>query len=194
MQRRPSCELFRFGQCAVPGAEERRMSRPTSPVRVLASARAWHFVVSLGLGIMGLCLTPYPVTAADSDTSPVEQAWCVEVADSSAPSDCTYSDFLVCTMRAMRSGGSCKARSSMQTDAANARAGRSTAPSRRSPAAMAGHPKPGSSLSAADREKLFHQFVEWTSSHPKPDSSLATAEREKLFRQFVEWRQRRGDQ
>jgi hypothetical protein len=170
------------------------MSRPTSPVRVLASARAWRFVVSLGLGVMGLCLAPHPVTAADSDTSPVEQAWCVEVTDSTAPSDCTYSDFLVCTMRAMRSGGSCKARSSLQTDAANARGGRSTTPSRRSTAAIPGHPKPDSSLSAADREKLFHQFVEWTSNHPKADSSLATAEREKLFRQFVEWRQRRADQ
>lgn len=170
------------------------MSRPTSPGLVLASARAWPVLVSLGLGITGLCLEPHPVTAADSDTSPVEQAWCVEVADSTAPADCTYSDFLVCTMAAMRSDGSCKARSRMQTDASDAKGGRSTPASRRSTAVMASHPKPASPLSAASREKLIHHFVEWTSSQQKPDPSLSTAEREKLFRQFVEWRQRRSDQ
>src|SRR5690242_15811003 len=108
------------------------MSRPRSPGLVLASARAWHVLVSLGLGITGLCVEPHPVTAADSDTPPVEQAWCVEVADGSAAPDCSYSDFLVCTMGAMRGGGSCKARSTMQTGASNAEGVRSTTPARRS--------------------------------------------------------------
>ena len=170
------------------------MPRPTSPGLVLASARSWHVLVSLGLGITGLWVEPQPVTAADSDTSSVEQTWCVEAADNSAPPDCTYSDFLRCAMSAVRGGGSCKAQSSIQTDAINARGGRSTTPSRRSTTATASHPKADPSLSAADREKLFHRFVEWTSSHPKADSSLSTAEREKLFRQFVEWTQRRSDQ
>jgi hypothetical protein len=174
------------------------MSRPTSPGPVLASARAWHVrahvIVSLGIGVMGSCLAPHAVIAADVDKGPVEQAWCVEAADGTAPPDCTYSDFLRCAMNAVRGGGSCKAQSSIQTDAINARGGRSTTPSRRSTTATASHPKADPSLSAADREKLFHRFVEWTSSHPKADSSLSTAEREKLFRQFVEWTQRRSDQ
>jgi len=170
------------------------MSRPTSSGLVLASARAWHVLVSLGLGVMGLCLAPHPAMAADSDTSSVEQAWCVEAADNSAPPDCTYSDFLVCSMGAMRSGGSCKARSSMQTEASDTRGVRATAPPRRSTTATASPPKPDSPLSAADREKLIHRFVEWSSSLQRPDSSLSTTEREELFRQFVEWRQRRSGQ
>src|SRR5689334_5938562 len=170
------------------------MPRPTSPGLVLASARSWHVLVSLGLGITGLWVEPQPVTAADSDTSSVEQTWCVEAADNSAPPDCTYSDFLVCSMGAMRGGGSCKARSSMRTDASNPGGVRATAPARRSTTAMASPPKPDSPLSAVDREKLIHRFVEWTSSLQKPESSLSAAEREKLFRQFVEWRQRRSDQ
>src|SRR5690349_12586520 len=108
------------------------MFRPPSSGLVRASARAWHVLVSLGLGVVSLCLEPPPVTAADADTSPIQQAWCVEAADSSAPSDCTYSDFLVCTMGAMRNGGSCKARSSMQADASDTRGVRATTPSRRS--------------------------------------------------------------
>jgi hypothetical protein len=170
------------------------MSRPRSHGLVLATVRAWPVFVSLGLGVIGLCLPPHPVTAAASDTSPIEQAWCVEAADSSAPPDCTYSDFLVCSMGALRNGGSCKAGSSMQTEASNANGGRSTSPARRSRTPMASPPKPGSPLSAAEREKLIHHFVEWSSGQQKPDSSLSTAEREKLFRQFVEWRQRRSDQ
>lgn len=138
------------------------MSQPTSPGPVPASARVLHVLLGLGVAVTGLGIDHRTVNAADADAPTVEHAWCVEVTGSAASPDCTYSDFLVCTVAALRSDGSCKPRSSMQADAADPRPTRSSAPPRRSVNPTAIHPKRDSPLSPADREKLFRRFVEWT--------------------------------
>ncbi len=138
------------------------MSQPTYLQHVRPSAGVLRLIVTFGAVVTALCLDTHTVNALDADATTAEDAWCVAVADSGVPPSCTYSDFLVCTVAAIRAGGSCKARSSIPTDAIDASGHRASASSRRSTQSTAASRTRDSSLSSAEREKLFRQFVEWS--------------------------------
>ena len=120
-----------------------------------------HLAVALGIVVAALSLTAGTASALDADATTAESAWCVEASDGGAPPNCTYHDFLTCTVVAVRVGGSCKARSSIPAEAVDASSRRAPNSSRRSAKSNIPHGMRESSLSAVEREKLFHEFVEW---------------------------------
>jgi hypothetical protein len=137
-----------------------------SRLKYLLHVRPWpagmlHLVMAIGAVIAALCLDARTVNALDADATTAESAWCVEAADSGVPPNCAYHDFLTCAVAAIRAGGSCKAGSSIPADAIDASGRRASASSRRSTQSTITHRMHDSSLSIAEREKLFHEFVEW---------------------------------
>jgi len=146
----------------VSGGEEFCMSR----LKYLLHVRSWPAgvlrpVLAFGAVVAALCLEARTVNALDADVTTAESAWCVETADSGVPPNCTYRDFLACAVAAIRAGGSCKAGSSIAADTIDGSRRPAPASSRRSTQSTINHRMHESSLSIAEREKLFHEFVEW---------------------------------
>jgi hypothetical protein len=157
-----NCSVHRRQKLFVSSGEESCMSRlkcllhmPPWPTGVL------HLVVAFGAVVAALCLNARTVNALDTDSTTAESAWCIETGDSGAPPNCTYHDFLTCAVAAVRAGASCKAGSSIPADGIGASSRRAAESSRRSPQSTTAHRLRESSLSIVEREKLFHEFVEW---------------------------------
>lgn len=129
-----------------------------------------QLIVAFGAIVATLCLGARTVKALDANANTAEGAWCVE--RDGVPPTCTYNDFLTCAVTAIRGGGSCKARSSIPVTAIDANPNRTPALSRRSTRSTNPH----------------------RAHDPSRISTLSNAERERLFRKFVEWSRRRSDQ
>jgi hypothetical protein len=119
-----------------------------------------HLALTFGVVVAALSLNIGTINAFDADAGTAESTWCVETPDSGAPPNCTYHDFLACAAAAMGAGGSCKAGSSIQTNA-DANNQRATDASRRSAKSTIARRMRDAPLSATEREKLFREFVEW---------------------------------
>jgi hypothetical protein len=115
--------------------------------------------------VAALSLNVGIVSAADADAGTAESTWCVETPDSGASPNCSYHDFLACAAAAMGAGGSCKAGSSVSTKASDANNQRATDASRRSTKSAIPRRAGEVPLSATERQKLFHEFVEWNRGH-----------------------------
>ena len=134
--------------------------------KCLLHVRLWptgmlQLVVAFGAIVAALGLNARTVNALDVDTNTTESVWCIETGDSSALRNCTYHDFLTCAVASIGAGASCKAGSSVPADALDASSHRAADSSRRSTQSTIPHRTRGSSLSVVEREKLFHEFVEW---------------------------------
>ena len=137
-----------------------------SGLKCLLHVRPWptgmlQLVVAFGAIVAALGLNARTVNALDVDTNTTESVWCIETGDSSALPNCTYHDFLTCAVAAIGAGASCKAGSSVPADALEASSRRAADSSRRSTQSTIPRRMRGSSLSVVEREKLFHEFVEW---------------------------------
>jgi hypothetical protein len=117
--------------------------------------------LAFGVVVAALSLNVGTINAFDADTGTAESTWCVETPDSGAPPNCTYHDFLRCAAAAMGAGGSCKAASSMPANATDANNPRASDASRRSAKSTVPRRMREAPLSATERQKLFHEFVEW---------------------------------
>ena len=120
-----------------------------------------HLALAFGVAVAALSLNVGTINALDADAVTAESAWCVETPDSGAPPNCTYHDFLTCAAAAMRAGGSCKAGSSIPTNAIDANNQRATNVSRRSTKSTIPRRMREAPLSVTERQKLFREFVEW---------------------------------
>jgi hypothetical protein len=120
-----------------------------------------HLALAFGVVVATLSLNVGTINAADADAGTAESIWCVETPDSGAPPNCTYHDFLTCAAAAMGASGSCKAGSSLSTKAIDANSQRATDASRRSTKPAIPRRVGEAPLSATERQKLFHEFVEW---------------------------------
>ena len=138
------------------------MSRPISflhprpPRARISLAGMVQLVVGFGAVVAALCLDARAVNALDASAATPNSTWCVETPDGSVSHDCTYDNYLVCALAAIRAGGVCKVAETV----------------------VASHPRPAASprrraqvtnvsrtgeppLTVAEREKLFRAFVEW---------------------------------
>ena len=120
-----------------------------------------HLALAFGVAVAALSLNVGTINALDADAVTAESAWCVETPDSGAPTNCTYHDFLTCAAAAMGAGGSCKAGSSIPTNAIDANNQRATNVSRRSTKSTIPRRMREAPLSVTERQKLFREFVEW---------------------------------
>ena len=120
-----------------------------------------HLALAFGVAVAALSLNVGTINALDADAVTGESAWCVETPDSGAPPNCTYHDFLTCAAAAMGAGGSCKAGSSIPTNAIDANNQRATDVSRRSTKSTIPRRMREAPLSVTERQKLFREFVEW---------------------------------
>ena len=120
-----------------------------------------HLALVFGVAVAALSLNVGTINALDADAVTAESAWCVETPDSGAPPNCTYHDFLTCAAAAMGAGGSCKAGSSIPTNAIDANNQRATDVSRRSTKSTIPRRMREAPLSVTERQKLFREFVEW---------------------------------
>lgn len=120
-----------------------------------------HLALVFGVAVAALSLNVGTINALDADAVTAESAWCVETPDSGAPPNCTYHDFLTCAAAAMGAGGSCKAGSSIPTNAIDANNQRATNMSRRSTKSTIPRRMREAPLSVTERQKLFREFVEW---------------------------------
>lgn len=120
-----------------------------------------HLALVFGVAVAALSLNVGTINALDADAVTAESAWCVETPDSGAPPNCTYHDFLTCAAAAMGAGGSCKAGSSIPTNAIDANNQRATNVSRRSTKSTIPRRMREAPLSVTERQKLFREFVEW---------------------------------
>ena len=120
-----------------------------------------HLALAFGVAVAALSLNVGTINALDADAGTAESTWCVETPDSGAPPNCTYHDFLTCAAAAMGAGGSCKAGSSIPTNAIDANNQRATDVSRRSTKSTIPRRMREAPLSVTERQKLFREFVEW---------------------------------
>jgi hypothetical protein len=106
--------------------------------------------------------------AAPADTRPADGGWCVDEGGNGGSISCAYDNFLSCVVAALRAGGSCVERSKLTT--AGTDGGPPARPSRAGPAPRRNAQTPAAhhtaaprktTLSAADREKLFREFIRW---------------------------------
>jgi hypothetical protein len=136
-----------------------------------------HLGLAFGVAVAALSLNVGASNALDADAGTAESTWCVETPDSGAPPNCTYHDFLTCAAAAMGAGGSCKAGSSVQTNAVDANSQRASDASRRSAKSAVPRRPREAPLSDTEREKLFRDFVEWNRGHSSQTDIASRAPR-----------------
>jgi len=120
-----------------------------------------HLALAFGVVVAALSLNVGTSNALDADAGTAESTWCVETPDGGAPPKCTYHDFLTCAAAAMGAGKSCKAGSSISPNATDANNQRASDAARRSANSTTPRRTREAPLSATERQKLFHEFVEW---------------------------------
>lgn len=130
-------------------------------------------IVAVAMLLAALCVTIESAEALEATANRADSGWCTERAGSGEPASCIYSNFVTCGIAAIAIDGSCKSRSSLQAR-----------PIEKKPRmrAIQDH---AASLSISARSGSSHR-----SALP---STVSIAEREKLFREFVEWRRQRSD-
>src|SRR5262249_3587788 len=91
------------------------MARPTHFLHVrLSRAGVLQLVIAFSAGVAALSLGAHAVSAQDAAATAATAAapnssWCVETPEAGASPDCTYDNYLVCAVAAIRAGGLCKA-------------------------------------------------------------------------------------
>ena len=143
----------------------------------LWSAGVSHLVVASAALLAAVSLVTSSVNALETNANTAESGWCVEQAGSGDPPSCVYGNFLTCGMAAITTGGSCKPRSSLPV-AATERKPVTRASSHRAPVSVARNTRATAVRPAPTASRM---------------SALSAAEREKLFRDFVQWRRQRSD-
>lgn len=141
-----------LAMCAV--ARRLRCLNITLPV-CTRRVRLFHFVLAFTAAVAVACPESLVAQAFNADTRSTENEWCVARGGGGDPPSCLYENLVTCAVAAIKIGGSCVAKSSLAV----------VVPEEKPVARAVSHPAPArarkDTMSAAQREKLFREFIEW---------------------------------